>query len=112
MYCSNCGRQVEEAARYCSQCGAARGTIRSADPSPGVNRLSRPRTGKWVAGVCAGVARYLQMDVTLVRILWLLIAIFPSIPGIVAYIVCWIVMPLDPEPVAQPTPPASETVDA
>jgi phage shock protein PspC (stress-responsive transcriptional regulator) len=51
-----------------------------------------------IAGVCAGVARYLDVDVTVVRILWILIAIFPSIPGIVGYVVCWILMPRDPEP--------------
>ena len=112
MYCSNCGKEIEEAARYCSQCGAARGTVRSSDPSPSVKRLSRPRKGKWVAGVCAGVARYLDIDVTVVRILWLLIAIFPSIPGIVGYIVCWISMPEDPEPITQPTASTSQTVDA
>jgi phage shock protein PspC (stress-responsive transcriptional regulator) len=36
------------------------------------------------------------MDVRLVRIIWILAAIFPPVPGIVAYIVCWVVMPADP----------------
>ena len=56
-----------------------------------------------IAGVAGGVARYLELDVTLVRILWILIAIFPCIPGIVGYIVCWILMPLDPASVVRPT---------
>jgi phage shock protein PspC (stress-responsive transcriptional regulator) len=63
-----------------------------------VKRLSRPRNGKMIAGVCAGVARYLDIDVTLVRLLWILLTIFPHIPGIIAYVVCWIVMPRDQEP--------------
>ena len=98
MYCSNCGRQLEEEARYCSACGTARG---SAGPSSnnyrGVKRLSRPREGRKIAGVCAGVAEYFDIDVTLVRILWILVTIFPPVPGIVAYVVCWIAMPKDPE---------------
>jgi phage shock protein PspC (stress-responsive transcriptional regulator) len=66
--------------------------------------LTRPREGKRIAGVCAGVARYLEIDVTLVRVLWILVTILPPIPGIVAYIVCWIAMPEDPEPMLEPKP--------
>jgi phage shock protein C len=50
-----------------------------------------------IAGVCAGFARYFALDVTLVRILWAVITVFP-LPcfGLVSYIVAWIVMPRDP----------------
>jgi phage shock protein C len=50
-----------------------------------------------IAGVCAGFARYLGMDVTLVRVLWVVLTLCP-LPsfGLVAYIVAWIVMPKDP----------------
>ena len=100
MYCFNCGRQLEDQARFCSECGAPRHApqgpaSRIDEPRP----LSRVRDGK-IAGVCGGVARHLDMDVTLVRILWLLAAIFPPVPGIIAYIVCWAVMPMDPPPAA------------
>jgi len=64
--------------------------------------LSRIRDGK-IAGVCGGVARYFDLDVTVVRVLWLLAAIFPPIPGIIAYLVCWVVMPQDPLPVTTTT---------
>jgi phage shock protein PspC (stress-responsive transcriptional regulator) len=63
--------------------------------------LSRPREGKKIGGVCAGVARYLDLDVTLVRLCWIIITIFPPLPGIILYIICWIIMPLDPPPVQQ-----------
>ena len=54
-----------------------------------------------LAGVCAGFARYLGVDVTLVRILWIVLTIWPlPLLGIVAYIVAWIVMPKDPVPLA------------
>lgn len=48
---------------------------------------------KKVAGVCAGVAHYLDADVTLVRVIWLVLAICTVIPGFVAYLVAWIAMP-------------------
>ena len=57
--------------------------------------LSRPREGAKIAGVCAGVARYFDMDVTLIRIIWLLVTFLPPGPGIIAYVVCWIAMPKD-----------------
>ena len=97
MYCCNCGRKMEDEARYCSACGTARPSERppgeTTRPRP---PLSRVREGKKIAGVCAGVARYLDMDVTLVRVLWILVTIFPPIPGLIAYLVCWIAMPEDP----------------
>lgn len=49
---------------------------------------------KSVAGVCAGFANYLDVDVVLVRIVWLCAAIFTGV-GFIAYVVCWIVMPKD-----------------
>ena len=60
-------------------------------------RLSRPMSEAKIAGVCAGFARYFGVDVTLVRILWVVLTVFP-LPcfGLVAYIVAWIVMPKDP----------------
>jgi phage shock protein C len=103
MYCSNCGRKLEDQARFCSECGAPRPPYQP--PSGGVHErqaLTRVRDGK-IAGVCGGVARYFDVDVTLVRILWILIAIFPPIPGLIAYIVCWIAMPMDPPPPAPDT---------
>ena len=111
MYCSNCGRQLEDEARYCSACGTPRNPVdQPSEKSRGEKRLSRPREGKKIAGVCAGVARYLDLDVTLVRILWVLVTIFPPIPGLVAYIVCWIAMPEDPKPASSPSTPVPQVL--
>lgn len=47
-----------------------------------------------IAGVCAGIAEYFGWDVTLVRVLYLLLSIFSAaFPGIIVYIILWIVMP-------------------
>lgn len=100
MYCANCGNSIEQHFRYCSRCGTAtEGMSRPADGPE--YPLSRPREGRKIAGVCAGVARYFDIDVTLVRVLWILLVIFPPVPGILVYVVCWIVMPVDPAPVRQ-----------
>ena len=106
MYCSNCGNTLEDHFRYCSRCGTATENAYQTPPRQ-ANDLSRIREGRKVAGVCGGVARYLELDVTLVRVLWVLLTIFPPVPGLIAYIVCWIVMPQDPPPPA----PQSATVE-
>jgi phage shock protein C len=58
-------------------------------------KLARSRTDRKIAGVCAGFADYLEVDVTLVRILWLMLAFFGGW-GIFGYIIAWIVMPDEP----------------
>jgi phage shock protein C len=49
---------------------------------------------KKIAGVCAGFARYIGVDVTLVRVLWLGIAICGGV-GFFVYLAAWIVIPSD-----------------
>jgi phage shock protein PspC (stress-responsive transcriptional regulator) len=88
MFCTKCGTELEERHLYCFHCGK---------PSrPGLKRpperLTRPASGGKIAGVCAGMSQYLGLDVTLVRIVWLL-ALLLAGTGLLAYIVCWIVMP-------------------
>ena len=47
-----------------------------------------------IAGVCAGLAEYLGWEITLVRILYLVISILSAgFPGILVYLIFWIVMP-------------------
>ena len=96
MYCYNCGRELEDQARYCSMCGKERASTQTTEAPHEPRSLRRIREGKKIAGVCGGVARYLDLDVTLVRIVWILVTIFPPVPGLIAYIVCWIAMPQDP----------------
>jgi phage shock protein PspC (stress-responsive transcriptional regulator) len=67
------------------------------------------KRNKKIGGVCAGFARYLELDVILVRVLWLAIAIATGV-GFIAYLAAWIIMPsdrgLEPQAVFQPTPQA------
>jgi phage shock protein PspC (stress-responsive transcriptional regulator) len=47
-----------------------------------------------LGGVCAGLANWLGWDVTLVRVLYVVISIFSvAFPGLLAYIILWVVMP-------------------
>lgn len=56
-------------------------------------RLTRS-PDKVVGGVCAGIADYLDADPTAIRVLWSIITVFTAfIPGIIAYLICWILMP-------------------
>ena len=59
-------------------------------------KLYRSKTDKKVAGVCAGIAEYIGMDVTIVRLIWALAAVFALI-GIIVYIVCALVIPEKPD---------------
>ena len=57
------------------------------------SRLTRSNN-RVLAGVCGGLAEWLGWDIALVRLLYLFISIFSAgFPGILAYIILWIVMP-------------------
>jgi phage shock protein PspC (stress-responsive transcriptional regulator) len=107
MYCPNCGKNVGELPNFCQYCGAKvsphgyapppegfPGAAQYAPPLP-QRRFWRSSADKKIAGVCAGVARYFEMDPTLVRALWLLCLLAAGTGGL-AYIILWILMPLDP----------------
>jgi phage shock protein C len=60
---------------------------------PDARRLTRSRN-KMIAGVCAGVAEYFGWETTLFRVAFVLVSILSAaFPGILVYILLWIVMP-------------------
>ena len=108
MICANCRREITSNSNFCYYCGARQ------YPSPGVapasHRLMRSSTDCKIAGVCGGFAEHFGWDPTLVRIIWLLLTVFPiPVTGLVAYVVCWVVMPVAPPPLpsAAPAPQAA-----
>jgi len=105
MFCTSCGIELRPNDRFCSQCGAR--TCVAGAPAPGANRhpLALDKRNKKIAGVCAGFARYLDLDVVLVRLLWLLIA-FSTGVGFLAYLVAWIIMPVAYIDYPTATPPS------
>jgi phage shock protein C len=68
-------------------------------PAAGPRRLTRSRQHRLIAGVCGGIAEYLDVDVTVVRILYILVSILSAaFPGILAYILLMFVMPRSDAP--------------
>lgn len=55
-------------------------------------KLYRIDEGKMIAGVCTGIAEYIGVDATVVRLLWVFLSIFAGC-GIIAYIIAIIIMP-------------------
>jgi phage shock protein C len=63
----------------------------------------RLRHNRRIAGVCSGFAEYLDLDVTLVRLLWAIVTVLSGfLPGVVTYVAAWIIMPEEPEILAAP----------
>jgi len=58
-----------------------------------VKRLTRPKEGRVIAGVAKGLADYFSIDVTIVRAIFLLLLLPGGLPGLLPYIILWIVIP-------------------
>jgi len=89
MYCNYCGRVIQDDANVCAYCGIRVGA------SLARTRLVRPRLARKVAGVCLGFSEYFDIDVTLLRVVWLITAFMTGF-GFLAYIIAWIIMPEEP----------------
>jgi len=61
-------------------------------PAPPRRRLTRPRDGRWVAGVCAGLARRFGLSPNLVRLLFMLSCLLPG-PQFLIYLMLWVIIP-------------------
>ena len=60
-----------------------------------LKRLYRSGNERILGGVCGGIAEYLNVDPTIIRLLWILFG-FSGI-GIVFYFIAWIIMPRNPK---------------
>ena len=92
MYCNACGNAIDDQAHFCSHCG------RSVVSPHSTARLMRPRYDRKIAGVCAGLSEHLDLDASLVRILWVFLTFASGFfPGLIAYVLAWIIIPEEPE---------------
>ncbi len=57
-----------------------------------MSKLTRPRDNRWIAGVCAGLARRFGTSPNVVRLLFVLSCLLPG-PQFVIYLVLWVIMP-------------------
>lgn len=112
IFCTQCGTKLDETAKFCTGCGKPTG----AEPSPAyaappmpplppppysngphagtqTRRLRKIIAGKKISGVCAGYAEFFDIDVTLMRIIFLALLLLPPHIGLIAYIVSAFVLP-------------------
>jgi len=103
LYCAGCGASLPGEARFCSACGkavaespSAAGSFSSGPVWRPVGPLMRPFAGRKVAGVCQGLANQYGWDVTLMRVITVLLAVAAFPIGFVAYLVFWLIVPEQP----------------
>jgi phage shock protein PspC (stress-responsive transcriptional regulator) len=80
-------------------------------PARQPKRLERSKSNRGLGGVCAGVANYLNMDPTLVRVLTVLLTLFTGVP-VVVYLVLLLVVPEEDSSASQPSYPPVGPADA
>ena len=86
--CPRCLRELNPEARYCHVCG----TRVAGAP----RELRRLRAKEKLAGVCAGLADYFDLDPTLVRVVYVVASVFTGVlPGIALYVILALVIPVE-----------------
>ena len=58
-----------------------------------MKKLYKIEEGKKIDGVCGGIAEYADVDPTLIRLGWAVVSLFTAGVGVLAYIVCAVIMP-------------------
>jgi phage shock protein C len=87
MYCHQCGKEQAAQTNYCCFCGAP-----SCLTQRNLRKLRLSSTDKKIAGVCGGFAEYLELDSTVMRLVWIMLA-FLGGWGLIGYAVAWLIMP-------------------
>ncbi|MGC2403146.1 MAG: PspC domain-containing protein [Acidobacteriaceae bacterium] len=95
-YCAACGASLPDGARFCSSCGKAVAPDPMAYAASARGPLTRPRIGRKVAGICQGLANQYGWDITLTRVIAVLLVVFTFPVGLLAYALFWLIMPEEP----------------
>jgi phage shock protein C len=62
-----------------------------------MKKLYRSQTDKKIAGVCGGLAEYFDIDATVVRIIFIILLLPGGFPGLIPYLILWVLVPVRPE---------------
>jgi len=89
MFCNDCGREIADSSNFCSSCGGRQRQRTSH------KQLTLSATNKKIAGVCGGIAEYLDVDPTIVRLIWVALSVVPGgfVGGAIAYLLAWAIIP-------------------
>lgn len=60
-------------------------------------QLIRPRGGRMIAGVCAGIGQFFGIDANIVRIVFALVTVFSGGTAVLVYLVAWVIVPEEGE---------------
>jgi len=101
IFCAQCGKESATDARFCSACGRpltpeaaayapAAGSVFS---TSAFRTLVRPRQGRKISGVCQGLANHYAWDVTVVRIVMVLLAVLAFPIGLIVYCAIALIAP-------------------
>ncbi|MCY3414007.1 MAG: PspC domain-containing protein [Candidatus Heimdallarchaeota archaeon] len=82
MICGQCGTNFE--GQFCPNCGTTVNYVTTRQLTKGPDKM--------IDGICSGFALYLNIDVTIVRLLWVLFTLAGG-AGIILYLVCIVVLP-------------------
>jgi phage shock protein C len=58
-----------------------------------MKKLYRSKKNRMITGVCGGIGDYLEVDPTLIRLLWVGVTLYGILPGIITYLVAWVLIP-------------------
>ena len=61
-----------------------------------MKQLFRPREGRILGGVCAGIGTHLDVDPVIIRLVWAVLTLLSLGTGIIVYIIAWILIPEEP----------------
>lgn len=61
-----------------------------------MKKLYRSRDERILGGVCGGIAKYVDADPTIIRLLWVLLTLMGG-AGVLLYLIAWIIIPLEPK---------------
>jgi phage shock protein C len=71
------------------------GTLKKGGAMTATRKLYRSKTNRQLAGVCGGLAEHFNLDATLIRVLFVVLAVLGG-SGLVLYVAMWIIIPKEP----------------